>query len=379
MSDAYLDGITPRKISDYAQYSGWERIEVDIEDCDVEILRDDTGREIWLPLTEDVRDYESRIDESVELLAESEGRDKKSVADEIVQSASDIIRFGVFSAVTGLGTIPLAEGIEFYRQAMKLLEASANEVLRPGQRSFQGSDKRVQQYINACRIGTSEEGSYIGKIISPIHIDVDHELEDQELEDQDAAETFPRKTTQRLMRAINVALRHIDERDFERLLQPEDERVQVSSNLCEAIAAMLEMRGRPKIRIEFSHTKTAPAANIDVHSVEIDQRYLNPLKRVARELKSIDKLIEATFSGHVKSLNGKENLQGEMQGLVWLLLDVYEVGEATASIPLGPENYETAGIAHIQNRAVKVRGTLRLKDRKDKLHSFEAYTSFGFS
>lgn len=374
LSDAYLDGITPSKLSNYAQQTGWERIELDVENQDVEILRDHTGREIWLPLTKDVRDYETRIDESVGLLAESEGRDKKSVADEIVQPASDIIRFGVSSAFTGLGTIPLAEGIEFYRQAMKSLEASANEVLHPGQRYFQGSDKRVQQYINACRMGTSEEGSYIGKIISPIHIGAD-----QGLEDQGEEETFPRKTTRRLMEAINVAVHHVNEGDVETLLQPEGDRFRVSGNLCEAIAAMLDMGGQPSIRIELSHTKTAPRANIDVHTVEIARRHLNPLRRVARELKPLDKPTEAAFSGYVKSLNGRENSQGEMEGLVRLRLDVDGLGEVTASIQLGPRDYETACIAHIQNRAVEVHGTLRLKDRKDKIHSFEGYTSFGFS
>lgn len=372
LRDSYLEELTPGKISNYAKHSGWERVAYD--DRDVEILRDRQGREIWLPLTTDFRDYEIRIGESVELLAESEGRDPKSVADEIVQPASDIIRFGLSSRKTGVGTIPLSDGIEFYRQSMLSLEAAANEASNPGQRYFQDSSKKAKQYIRACQLGASEEGSYVGKIISPIHIELD-----KSLEEQGEGETFSRQATRRFMTSVNLVLGYINEGNVRSITKPEDGQFPVSGNLCEAIASMLSLGGSPSIRIQFSHTKTAPVADFPVRTLEINRQHFNPLKEIVRELKTLDKPVERLFHGRVQSLRGKENTQGKMEGLVRLLVDVSNVGEVKASIQLNPSDYKRAGKAHIQNQSIEVKGRLRLKDRKDKIHTFERYESFELS
>lgn len=368
-----LRRVDPPSVANYAMHSGWDEVDTTESDRPVRILRNDEGREVWIPTDEQVIDYEERMEESITKISRNIGKSISDIANEMSYPPSDIIRLGVSNEETKKGIIPLNDGINLYRGSRDMLESVANSVEQPDLRYYRKSSNISEAYTERCKIGRSEVGSYVAKIISPFDFfDRQTDLFD------DQTESFSRETAEKLMQSIRFLSEKLDNGDIDSVVNPEEGDVKVSANLCTSLSEMAPDTVGTGLEFNFDNTKTAPPPSEETPgSASLEQKHLPFLRKIADELEPSEELVESKFTGQVDSLRGRPDKEGRMQGLVRLSIFVEKYrGGVTASIRLRPDDYQTACDAHKTGETVQIEGTLRLKEEEDRIHQFESYDSF---
>ncbi len=364
--------IDPPNIINWARQSGWDELDVDYNGKPLRILRNEEGEEIWVPSNRNVKDYERRIRESIKILARFESGSYEDITQEIASPPSDILRFSIKNDDTANGTIPLSQGIKLYDRTKKLLQSAADSVQSPDVRYHSHFTRMSQEYADKCKIGRSEIGSYTAKIISPFDFGRQGNL----FEDEES--TFSRKSVERLMFLLKHLSEKIDSQELDDIINPDEGDIRVTGNICEAITEMApEVRGTG-LNFRFDNSKTAPPPSENTPSAAyFDDHHLPYVKQIAEELKPSDEYVENEFVGKVKSLHGKPDDTGDVRGLVRLNIFVRKFSDSvTASVDLNPDDYQTACDAHKRGEDITLSGRLRVKEKKDRIHQFEGYTSF---
>jgi hypothetical protein len=366
-----IDRIYPEDIINYARSTGWQEINIGVSDRPIKVFRNESGKDIWIPSKRDIIDYKEGVDEVVDKISKYEEKSKGDVLQEMSLPASDILRLGVSNKETKRGTIPLKDGINLYEKSKRLLESSANSVEEPDKRYHKEYSHFSEKYAESCKIGRSEVGSYVAKIISPIDFNVQGDLFDEEV-------SFSRKATERLFRSIRFLSEKIEEGDYDSILNPEENEIKVSGDFCKSLSNMAPRVRGTGLMFKLDSTKTAPPPSDDTPtSASLEERHIPFIERIAEELEPSEELVDGTFSAQVDSLRGRPNEDGEMRGLVRLEMLVSRFsGSVTASIKLPPDLYQTACDAHKEGGEVEVEGTLRLKEEKNRIHRFEEFRRF---
>lgn len=371
--ERFISRFPPQRVANYALQVGWTEIDTSDTNRPVRILRNKKGNELWIPTDKDVIDYEARMRESVEEISNNIEKRINDVIEEMSCPPSDIIRLGVSNKETKNGMIPLNDGISLYEGSRDMLVSAANSVEQPELRYYRKSSRISKKYTKSCKIGKSEVGSYVAKIISPF------DFSDRQADlFGNNKESFSRETAERLMKSIQFLSEKLDDGDIDAVVNPEEGDVKISANLCSSLSKMAPDVIGTGLDFNFDSTKTAPPPSGDAPvSASLEQKHLPFLGKIANELEPSEEIVESDFSGQVDSLRGRPDKEGRMQGLVRLeiFVDKYQ-GSVTASIRLRPDDYQTACDAHKTGETVRIQGELRLKDEKDRVHQFESYDSF---
>ena len=343
----------------YLHARGW-REEGRLGDKALILVRDAHGEsfEILLPLREDIGDYLARMAEAVHVLAEVEQRAETSILADLSVAGSDVIRVRAMEASHD-GTIPLLGGVALYTEARELLLAAACAAQSPRPVFHSRKPQMALDYMNNVRMGQSERGSYVATLLSPVDPALRSVSGGQlPLLPEFEEEPYERLVTLTLVRALRAAREAVTEAIATDGFEAFESRVEngISSNLCEALAGLIETVGAVDIGLTWA--KVRPLHGEETSApirIDFTRTAGKVLHEAARQFRSREPLLEQALIGWVTRLG--RGPDDEMGGAALSLL--VDGKPKTAKVTgLGHADYQKLSIANVERKAVSCEGDL---------------------
>lgn len=237
LDHATFNALNPSSIEKYLVSQQWH--EVKRIESEVSLwVKSETGERILLPLDSKLGDFALSMNRVVSTLAEVENRSQLEVLEDFdTVTIGDIIRVksqDIFNR--NASTLPLFEGIVLIQQAKELIMAGARAAIEAKPLFAYRQPGEVSTYLKKIRLGQTERGSYIVKLISPCS--KSKQLEIPNLS-SNSEPPFERRAIQTLMQGLGTLQQVALETEkkgtfyFERFQEIVSEGV--SANLCEAV------------------------------------------------------------------------------------------------------------------------------------------------
>jgi hypothetical protein len=356
--------ILPTGVRDYAKFRKWEPV-TGIKSRLWVFKEQGSLRQLLIPMDQEDDDYSEAILEVVQRIAENEKRNVISVISDLLTPNSDIIRFKISNDDSISGTRSLDDGVNLLDGAKKALLASASSVINPTTHHLRMSRTEAEDFIKACRLGQTEYGSFVAKISCPLNAVIGNDSL------FDYNDPFTRKSTSLLLRACNALVDGIENDCIENILETNNAKPEISSNLCDALIKMQSIRERSTLTIDVtwasnSHVKLPE--NIP-SKVMFKAEYFNKIETIHQSLRPTKENQERqSFIGTVETLNGNIGEDGKRSGEVVLALFLPDEEIVKARAELSVEDYRKAITAHDKGLGyITFRGTLHRGIRIGKI------------
>jgi len=212
----------------------------------------------------------------------------------------------------------------------------------------------AETLLAACRAGQTEFGSYVVRVICPLHA-VETTLLD--------AVPFTRKVTISLMRSVAELVASIEAGTMDGYIDAIAEHPGMSANLCEALVQMQpapdeQAPERIHGEVELATTwgadpRVRPPTEDEAPSrVFVKAEYSREIERAAQRLRpTADASRVDGYVGTVERLDGTIGADGRRSGEVRLSLLLPDGESQRARATLGPDDYAVAVAAHEHGRA----------------------------
>jgi hypothetical protein len=350
----------PEEVQNYLTTCGWIMIRTDTEIVSI-WEKEVTGQlfRVWMPLDVTLADYALSVGRLIRTVAQAEDRSQLQVMEDFGTIATgDVIRASTWDELDrSAGTVGLADGSLLLRRCCNMVRAAAAAVAEKRPVFPSHSTAQVQDYMHDLRLGQTEPGSYIIKIISPLKAGAPPVGVQSRMQLDDTP--FARQAVISLVRSLD-ALEHATQ-DTNRLgkfyFEPYQEVVPdgVSANLCEAIAGSEDegvFRQRLDVRVSWSYGLRSPA-DVPNRTFTFPRDQINFIAAAARAFRKYHPE-DFSATGFVIML---EHQQKEAFGTIKLAGRIRNVPRMIRMI-LRPSDYDTAIAAHRAEREVTCVGRL---------------------
>lgn len=265
----------------------------------------------------------------------------------------------------------MIDGINLLAGARKALIAAACDVLNPQPFHPRLSRAEAEQFVNACRLGQTERGSFVASLICPLNLPEEAPSLFPEL--YASPESLTRRVTRHLMKALERIAQAIKTDTLQRLISFENEPV-ISANLYKALSEMQPPGERSALHVTAAWARTTPPSADVPNRVTLLREYFPVIEAAARQLRPKKEPQRDHFVGVVDTLSGEPDEDGRMQGTVILAIFHPEEESMIRARPdLPPEDYTTACDAYKEAQYVEVSGVLH---RAARLHVLREYSDF---
>lgn len=365
--------LRPLAVRQYAEARRWIRVEGGR--WRVWLLRhsEERLRQLQIPMDEDDVGFVDAMLDVVRRLSEVEQRPPEAVLADLQWPDADVLRVRVANRDAEGGQLSLAADVMLRDGARRALLASACSVINPVPFHPRMSRSEADTLLAACRAGQTEVGSYVVKVICPLH------AVDERLDLVDPV-PFTRKVTAHLMQVTSELVTSIERSSVDAYLDAHAERPGLSSNLCDALLRMQPRRDEQPERdagqLELSTTWAAdprvrPPTEDEVPSrVVIKADYMPEIERAAQRLRpSSTGAREEWLVGTVETLDGTVGTDGRRSGEVYFSV-LSPDGDSMMRVRaiLDPEKYEVAMQAHERGHAyVRLLGVLHRGTRLGRI------------
>jgi len=346
----------------YLRNTGWQRIAVGKPG--VALFQRELGNNFYetlLPLSKDFADYDARILDVINEIALSENREPGQVLADLSLPPSDVVRFRVLNRDTKNGTISFPEGFNLLENAKKALLSIATDILQPEKYHKRLGLKGAQQFIDECRLGQTEKGSFVASVICPF-VNQAQDDKAQQLSifnhTEEFANSFTRKVTMRLMHTLATVKSAIDNGEENRIIDLEGENM-ISGNFLESILDLNPTKENSEIEILTSWSVFANRENIAPRSIKLSNDYIPVLENMVSRIKPADEGISDVFIGRISNTKANPDIKSRTEGEIVLNFILGEEEKVSkAKIILDKENYNAACEAHKNGQTVRVSGKL---------------------
>lgn len=351
--------IDPTDLRDYLKSTGWQVVEAALDD-DLYLLRNksEEGRELTFPTQKSAPDYLDAVRIVLEKLEALTNLSVTSLANRIAAVKDDVLRLRIHSDTQG-DSLSLEFAASFLRNTEKLFKSAACTVLRPRANHPRLTLSEATQLVEKTRFGQTEPGSYIVNVSCPIYaMDVQGLLQ---LSDDDAP--FVRKVFSAIHDSMEKLVRAIKADTLDELVNETKSATTplISSNFCEALAAMQDERSYNSVDAYFSWSHLRPkSGDRPNRAISFQRDYFARIEELRRELRAVEDNDIEVYVGTVERLEGEMGTDGNRSGNVVLSLLLPEGDETVqARVILNASDYATADRAHMTNGAyVRVKGRL---------------------
>lgn len=275
--------LDPHDIESYLLHNAWqcERVEHGYVSVWSKIREGERYR-VWVPLDYKLGDFAESTARAIKMVALAENLSQLSVLEDFDTIAiGDVVRFKSFDNLNkNSSSLLIHDGISLLEQAKNLLTAGANSAHQTRPVHPARKNNVVINYVNKLRLGQTERGSYIIKLVSPLD-----SSSDMPLPGIPAPSQFARNAVVTLLGALNT-LRAVSEDNFKRekfIFELFEEAVPngVSANLCEAVAQNSLSQYRP-LEVAVSWSFKLGVTNDLPTSVEIPTQYMQYIAQAAQ-------------------------------------------------------------------------------------------------
>jgi len=361
-----LDAFTalePYDIEGYLLHNAWQRERSEPGQVSVWSKTNDGERyRVWLPLDYKLGDFVESIARTVKTVAQAENRSQLSILEDLDTVAiGDVVRVRSFDELNKeSSTLPIYDGISLLEQAKNLLTAAANSAHQVRPVHPAKKNNVVNDFVSNLRLGQTERGSYIIKLVSPL------QSKQLSIPGIPAPIPFARDAVAELLNALN-ALRAVSEDNFKRgrfIFELFEEAVQdgVSANLCEAVLPQSGLsQYRPlEVAVSWSFKLEVPPKQPPT-LLEIPAQYMRYIAEAARVFR--EKNPEPyQISGYVVALRKENNEPG-----IVTVAAVIDERQRKVRIELTDEDYHRAIYAHENELEIICSGDLTQPGRLYRL------------
>lgn len=363
-SQPYVDA---DDISRYLRMRGWQRSVG--KRSGISVFRNSLGTEILLPSSE-YSDYDDRIFSALASIATNEECSVNQLVDQISTPASDLIKLGLVDDSTESGSVPFKEGLRLLNGARKALAATACSVVQPQNVHLRLQRTEVDTFLDQCRLGQTERGSFIVHLVCPIE---PLPFEDLQIKvgSRDRL-TFGRKVTRGFVEATKKLVDAIDNETVEQLISG-NETYSISANFCEALVEMQPDGERSTLVIASKWDEfTLNTPNLPLQPIRLKKRHFRAIEQVGTELRvPLEQSKPQVYGGYVDELKGEQNSAGVMEGEVILTILTEDEQQIRARVILNSDDYAKAGQAHLASKIVLVKGELHRRARLHEIRNYE--------
>lgn len=220
--------------------------------------------EVDIPFSTALRDHARRMGEVLDVLELAENRSQIELVRDIRHAQMDVTRLQLNCDATRGGRIPLEQGAAFFVQARDMMLAAACAAIEKRPVFSKRKPKQAMDYLRGLKFGPSEEGSYVTTIESPVAPKLQLGLP---LLESDTP--YERRVMLTLSAALRAMSRAVGEASAGGDISPFVDAVPdgLNSNLCDAIAGMLEPFDSATLAVGFgwAHTRPAPVGPVRVN------------------------------------------------------------------------------------------------------------------
>ena len=346
--------IPPTAVRDYAKSRGWQLVEGSRRRLWIFRHPRVDLRQLIIPIDRDAA-WADALLEVVLRLAELEQLAPETVLDNLLTTRSDVVRFRVGGEDVSGGMLPMADAADLIKGATRALLSSACSVINKVPHHLRMSRSEAEEFLRVCKMGQTEIGSYVVKVVCPLT-----EMEEPPILQQE--QPFARATTMGLLKGCNKIVESIEQDRVDDMLAEDLSNPEVTSNLCDALLQMHAARDNADLTIEISW---AAMPKYDMPSVTpvaaFKPEYFRTVADIQRQLRPQNDQEETSLLfGTVETLNGDVGEDDRRSGEVVfaLLLPDEEVVRARGN--LSAEDYQRAVDAHEKGRGyVSFNGVLK--------------------
>lgn len=284
-------GIDPSKVEKYLKGNDWQeqrRLPNDVAIW-LKQSKDKDIHRIWLPLDYQLADFVEMMSKVVSVVAQAEGQSQLQVLDDLNTAAiGDVIRSCTEDKLDHSSTsLPFPQGLSLIEQTSRMAIAAAMSEIEEREVHPSARSGEVIRFMENMRLGQTEPGSYIVKLISPIP---EIETSEDELPGMPPELPFERRAVMRLVTGLQ-ALRDVAHETQSRgvfRLQPFQEAVPqgISANLCEAVAAKGKDNDYGPIEISVTWSYALPPQDgIKRSEIEFSVDHMTHIAEAARRFR----------------------------------------------------------------------------------------------
>ena len=303
----------------YVRDLHWEKYKGDVRDgisVYQKIVRDDFYQ-INIPCNLEFNDYSFSMYRVIKTLAKVENKSEEELILELLNPLSDILRVRQVSKNVENGSILFEDAINLFEQSKRLLLNATLDVLnfKP---LYKGRVlEEAQKFINQCRYGQTEIGSYVISLVCPFINIENGEIQQLSLfsKEETAAQSITRKATRKVIESIDIIKQTIDSgKELSTVI--EDERQHISVSFIEALAALNLAENENSIEISAKWAPTISENKPSFNKVAISHDYYSPMKSVIDKYKKEDEQHSIIIEGKIYQLDATPNLENRTKGTV---------------------------------------------------------------
>jgi hypothetical protein len=221
------------------------------------------------------------------------------------------------------------------------------------------------QLLEACRLGQTEQGSFIVKIACPLSA----------VDRRPSEIPFARKTTELLIKSAHRIVDAIERDQVDSIFEESSHLPMISSNLCDAILQMQATKENASLTIsaQWASVLPEPTQSADLPAeVKFNPDYFDVVEDIYLRLRPSEGDSVSVFVGTVETLNGDIGEDGQRFGEVILYL-FHEDEILRVRVTLTAEQYAIADDAHMNGTMVVVKGTLRRGRRVHRITELQSF------
>ncbi|MCR5293705.1 MAG: hypothetical protein K6E30_00835 [Lachnospiraceae bacterium] len=372
--------INPLAVAQYLRNTNWEEFETKRDYVKIFQHITDAGEfyQVQIPMEKELADYKTAMFDSIAQIALVEGQSTERLMLYLLNPNTDILKIRLQKNDIEGGSLLFDDAISLYGNAKKLIAAAAQDVLRP-QKYHQGrQDDTVASFVNNCKFGQTEIGSYVISVVCPF-AELDESEEYKQLsifsDEEECANSLTRRVTNRIMQNVSTIKKNIDRGKLETLVS-DDENPLISANFYEALAGMdLETEDTT---IEFS-AQWSPVVKINRYQeskIALSHDYYQPIITTIEKLRGSISTHQRIL-GRVKKLESTPDANKRESGKVTMVYLDEDEKKKTVRVLLNKDDYNRAIEAHEAGRHVEVIGDIENGSGRTRSMTCESFSVIG--
>ncbi|HEY2060398.1 MAG TPA: hypothetical protein VGH57_18660 [Amycolatopsis sp.] len=337
-------------IADYLRGTGWQLRPLQWRGASI-WTRD--GADVLVPARDGMGDGDLRVREILDVLAAVEDRAPGEIAQDIGSSPADTQRFRFLTPLSGFTT--LRHALSAVARIGGAFRAVSNAVLGDPSSGGEGS-AAVDRFMAGIQVGTGRPGSYIVPVRVPLG------------ESDGSGMPLGRLVTQRLHGAVSV----LSDPAAEPKADPGG--APLSADLCDVLGALSDESEERSFEIGFGWSRTLPA-DLPPAVYRFEPGAGDRLRATATRLRLLETLADDVVSlPEVPAVVTVTGLIPRLDRDHWAIdvsADTPLAGTARRKLHVrlpDRRTYESAIVAHYEQRRVQVRGAVILHSRRTELH-----------
>lgn len=357
-----MKALSPLEVVAYLRSTGWEEARHFQNRASIWTLRiGDEEFEAAIPLQQSLGDFALRMGDVVQVLAEAEQRSQVDVYSDLSTAYADVVRIRIADLGMRDGTMSIESYAQAAQRTRDLFLAAACAATEPRAVWSSKKPQKAIEHFNRLRIGQTERGSYVIKVISrvsPFISERNGELFERE-------EPFERQIVKTLAQSLGEMDSAAERSALSGSYASFAESVEkgVNANLCDAVVGLWGGEGRELLEFTFSWSPARPVPASVPRKVRFTEDRISVIKEASRIMRLQAKPADAVVVGPVVKLDRKS---ADQPGIVTVVGDV-DGRARRVLIELTGDDYATALHAHGKDASLRVAGTLVREGRSFRL------------